>query len=169
MLHHQMRPQDLKLWLICQHRVQSQCKAYPTLGVLDPDAPDRLVDTISEHVNASIIATNKVKEDNPVVAHDLLQDLDIAPTELQAAADLKLEADESHGEVPQVVLGEPPSKQRKKEAHHRVNSAADACKKAFRRRRTSLRTSIGRALMHPCRKFARTWPHTSSTSPWRTL
>jgi hypothetical protein len=146
-------------------------QGYPTLGVLDPDAPDRLVDTISEHVNASIIATNilhKVKEDNPVVAHDLLQELDIAPTELQAAADLKLEADESDGEVPQVVLGEPPSKQRKKEAHHRVNSA-DACKKTFRRRRMSLRTSIGRALMHPCRKFARTWPHTSSTSPWKTL
>jgi hypothetical protein len=67
-------------------------QGYPPLRVLDPDALDRLVDTILEHVNASIIATNmlnKAKEDNPVVAHDVLQELNNAPTELQAAADLK--------------------------------------------------------------------------------
>jgi hypothetical protein len=48
-------------------------QGYPLLVVLDPDAPDRLVDTILGHVNASIIATNmlnKAKEGNPVAAHD---------------------------------------------------------------------------------------------------
>jgi hypothetical protein len=86
------------------------------------------------------------KEGNPIVAHDLLQELDNAPTALilQIAADLELAADECDGEVPHVALGEPPSKQHKKEAHPRVNSA-DACEKTFRRRHTLLRMSISRA------------------------
>jgi hypothetical protein len=105
------------------------------------------VGTILEHVNASIIATNmlnKAKEGNPVVAHDVLQQLGKAPTELQAAADLELAADESDGEVPHDVPGEPPSKQRKKEAQPRVNSA-DAWEKTFRRRHTLLHMSVSRA------------------------
>jgi hypothetical protein len=105
----------------------------PPLGVFDRDTPDCLVDTILEHVSASTIATNmlgKAKEGNPIVAYDLLQELDNAPTALQVAADLELAADECDGEVPHVALGEPPSKQHKKEAHPRVNSA-DACEKTF--------------------------------------
>jgi hypothetical protein len=119
----------------------------PLLGVLDRDTPDCLVDAILEHVSASIIATNMVdnaKEGNPIVAHDLLQEFNNAPTALRAAADLELAADECDGEVPHVALGEPPSKQLKKEAHSRFNSA-DACKKTFRRRHTLLRMSICRA------------------------
>jgi hypothetical protein len=143
----------------------------PPLGVLDRDTPDCLVVAILEHVSASIIATNmldKAKEGNPIVAHDLLQELDNAPTALQAAADLELAADECDGEVPHVALGEPPSKQLKKEAHPRVNSA-DACKKTFRRRHTLLCACLLAELMHPSRKFARTWPDTSSALLWRTL
>jgi hypothetical protein len=63
-----------------------------------------------EHVNASINATNmlkKAKECQPAVAHDLLQEISNAPTELRAAADLELAGVEGDGEVPHVVLGEP--------------------------------------------------------------
>jgi hypothetical protein len=115
--------------------------------VLDSDAPDCLVDTILKHVSTSTIATNmldRAKEGNPVVAHDLLQELDNAPAELEAAADLELAADESDVEVPCDLLGKPSSEQRKRHAPPRVNST-DACEKTFRRRHTLLRMSISRA------------------------